>query len=211
MKIELKSIKTYPALSEETTAYSATVYIDGKRAFAAKNDGRGGSDSFSPFKASGYKLIQEAEEYAATLPDKVFPPNPDIEGDEEYVTEMDLDLLIGEIISKFDHEKHLKSKAVSIYKKVIFIEQGELRSFKSAYREEMDLEGFKKALPSDGAILLSGLSKELVMDIIKQLVDGEGDREDHIDTALELLEKAGVKPEAANKAMGISPGNMMKP
>lgn len=43
MNIEVKNYKRYPALSEETEAYSATVYIDGKRAGEARNDGHGGS------------------------------------------------------------------------------------------------------------------------------------------------------------------------
>ncbi|PYF74634.1 hypothetical protein [Pedobacter nutrimenti] len=43
MKIELKNIKYFDALSEETTLFNANLYIDGKKAGIVKNDGRGGS------------------------------------------------------------------------------------------------------------------------------------------------------------------------
>lgn len=42
MKVELKKLKTYAALSEETVAFTADVWINGKRSGDAKNDGHGG-------------------------------------------------------------------------------------------------------------------------------------------------------------------------
>lgn len=45
MKIELRNFKHYPKLSEETNAFTADIYIDGKHAGFVKNEGRGG-DSF---------------------------------------------------------------------------------------------------------------------------------------------------------------------
>lgn len=42
MKIELKKLAIYPRLSEETTAFNADVWIDGKKVAVAKNDGHGG-------------------------------------------------------------------------------------------------------------------------------------------------------------------------
>jgi hypothetical protein len=46
MKITIKNLKVCEAMSEETTAYNATIYIDGEKAFNASNDGRGASDRF---------------------------------------------------------------------------------------------------------------------------------------------------------------------
>lgn len=43
MKVELRAIKVYDRLSEETTAFTAVIYADGKRVGDAKNDGHGGS------------------------------------------------------------------------------------------------------------------------------------------------------------------------
>lgn len=44
MKIELKSIKVHLGLSEETYAYTATLYVDGKKAIEVSNQGHGGCD-----------------------------------------------------------------------------------------------------------------------------------------------------------------------
>ncbi|WP_294131775.1 hypothetical protein [Sphingobium sp.] len=46
MKIELRRINHNPKLSEETNAYSAEVWIDGERAFDARNQGQGGCDHY---------------------------------------------------------------------------------------------------------------------------------------------------------------------
>lgn len=46
MKIELKNIKQAKFLSEETPAYSASLYVDGKKIGDVSNNGHGGCDSF---------------------------------------------------------------------------------------------------------------------------------------------------------------------
>jgi hypothetical protein len=43
MKIELKRFTTSARLSQETTAFAADVWVDGKKAGTAQNDGRGGA------------------------------------------------------------------------------------------------------------------------------------------------------------------------
>ena len=42
MQIELKRFTTNARLSQETTAFAADVWVDGKKAGTAENDGRGG-------------------------------------------------------------------------------------------------------------------------------------------------------------------------
>ena len=42
MLITLKNIKVHPDMSEETHCFSATIYVDGKKAGFVKNEGRGG-------------------------------------------------------------------------------------------------------------------------------------------------------------------------
>src|SRR3546814_16657984 len=46
MKIELRRITYTSALSQETSAYTADVDIDGELAFHARNQGKGGADFF---------------------------------------------------------------------------------------------------------------------------------------------------------------------
>lgn len=50
MKITIANLKHSESLSEETNAYTATILIDGKRAFDASNCGRGGMDLYHPIK-----------------------------------------------------------------------------------------------------------------------------------------------------------------
>ena len=64
MKIELKNLKHYPSMSEETTCFQASVYIDGKKAGDVKNDGHGGAHYFYPFG-----LAEKLNSYGATLPE----------------------------------------------------------------------------------------------------------------------------------------------
>ena len=44
MKIELKSIKFYPSMSEETFCYEGVVWLDGHKQGRVANDGHGGCD-----------------------------------------------------------------------------------------------------------------------------------------------------------------------
>jgi hypothetical protein len=46
MKIELRRVTYNAALSEETSAYTADIYIDGELAFHARNQGTGGADHY---------------------------------------------------------------------------------------------------------------------------------------------------------------------
>lgn len=46
MQIELRKLRISRALSEETTAYSAEIWIDGQLAFRATNNGHGGCDMY---------------------------------------------------------------------------------------------------------------------------------------------------------------------
>lgn len=46
MKIELRCISYSAALSQETAAFTAEVWIDGELAFHARNEGTGGADFY---------------------------------------------------------------------------------------------------------------------------------------------------------------------
>lgn len=67
MKIELKSIKFSEALSEETNAFTADVWINGKKAGYAKNDGHGGCTMVNPY-INYRELFAEAENWAKEQP-----------------------------------------------------------------------------------------------------------------------------------------------
>jgi hypothetical protein len=67
MKIELKKIKFSEHLSEETNAFTAEIYINGKNAGYAKNDGQGGCTFYHAYEGNR-ELIEQAEQHCLTLP-----------------------------------------------------------------------------------------------------------------------------------------------
>jgi len=68
MKIELKSIKFSEAMSEETNAFTANLYINGMKVGYCKNTGQGGCTDYNTNKPENRKTIAEAEVYCKTLP-----------------------------------------------------------------------------------------------------------------------------------------------
>lgn len=78
MVIELRKVQEYPRLSEETTAFSADLYIDGVKRGTAENEGKGGSTNYGSFGKSldehheNSKFIKLAEQYCLTLPPKKY-------------------------------------------------------------------------------------------------------------------------------------------
>lgn len=67
MKIELKNIKVNLAFSEETTCFSADIFVNGKKAGYAKNSGHGGCTDYRPYDAQ-HGLLNDANDYLKTLP-----------------------------------------------------------------------------------------------------------------------------------------------
>lgn len=60
MKLELKNVKVLASLSEETPAYTATLYVDGKKLCDVSNHGHGGGDDIFPHNAwDAYKKVDE--------------------------------------------------------------------------------------------------------------------------------------------------------
>ncbi len=109
VKIELKSVKIYEALSDDTTAFSCAVYVNGVKAFVARNDGQGGCNKYDELKPldKSRELLRQAQDYARSLPPKPF-------GDD--TLDYDLDLLIDEMLVEWDTnrwlKRHCKSKTV---------------------------------------------------------------------------------------------------
>jgi hypothetical protein len=72
MLVELKNVRIAQFLSEETTAFSASVYIDGKRVASVENHGTGGNNMVHWADRDAERAF---ETYVATLPPE--PPMPD--------------------------------------------------------------------------------------------------------------------------------------
>lgn len=70
MNVQLKNIKFSEALSEETNAFTADLYIDGKKVGYCRNDGRGGCTDYYPYgvNVQDRELIRKAEEHFKAMP-----------------------------------------------------------------------------------------------------------------------------------------------
>jgi hypothetical protein len=133
--LELRKVKTNAALSEETIAFSAEVWIDGKYAFDASNHGTGGATSFyrsslkskenpGPAARREAELVEQAEAYCKTLA----PVESPFDG--QPVT-MDLELWCNVEIGRIQDRRRIERAAK---KAVIFTlpgdEDGSFRSVK---------------------------------------------------------------------------------
>lgn len=68
MNIELRNVKYSPSLSEETSAFTADIYINGKKSGYARNDGRGGDTLVNPYGGVNRDLFVECENWLETQP-----------------------------------------------------------------------------------------------------------------------------------------------
>lgn len=75
MKIELKSLKIYDGMSEETIAFTADIFVNGKKVAHAKNDGNGGSSYYTRYQNADRTLLVAAEDYCKGLPPKKYESN----------------------------------------------------------------------------------------------------------------------------------------
>ena len=73
-KLELKNIKYFASMSEETPCYKADIFINGKKAIHVSNHGYGACDDHYPFKPFTYKDVKDLEKYLAKLEDDDFEP-----------------------------------------------------------------------------------------------------------------------------------------
>jgi len=103
MKIELKNVKFSEHMSEETNAFTADVFVNGKKCGYAKNDGCGGSTNVQSFPETR-DLFKQAEDYCKTLPDTVH----EVEGMKPFVMKSDLESVVDELFETWLNNKELK-------------------------------------------------------------------------------------------------------
>lgn len=68
MKIELKKVKYYESMSEETACFEAEIYANGKKIGYCKNNGQGGETDVHCWDMKTKDIFFEAEAYCRTLP-----------------------------------------------------------------------------------------------------------------------------------------------
>jgi hypothetical protein len=127
MKVELKNLKHAEFASHETNCYEATVWLNGKRAFFASNDGHGGEDLYAPLenqdRGEFTSLLNDLINHCLTLP----------KWGSQYGGEDNMDvtpeILIGNLVNDMLDTKKLKK---SLKKKVLFINENGI--YQTGYR-----------------------------------------------------------------------------
>ena len=96
MKIEIKNVKFAEFASTDSNCFTATVYIDGKKAGEVHDDGNGGGMEYNP-----WSMAHILNEHAKTLPKMKMEGYADLE--------MDPDLIIGDLFEKWLTEKESRA------------------------------------------------------------------------------------------------------
>jgi len=94
--IQLKNVKIAWHMSEGTTAFTATLYIDGKKAADVKNEGRGG-DNHPRFLDR--EVEKEFHEFCKSLPPRDYGMDADGAFNETYP--MNYDSVIGDLLTEW--------------------------------------------------------------------------------------------------------------
>lgn len=100
MEITIKNLKIARSLSEETTAYTATIYVDGVATFAASNHGHGGCDMYHRL-ATAKVTEADVNAWLAThvAPDGPYEADPAQRGPWDTGHTCDLEVFVGRFIA----------------------------------------------------------------------------------------------------------------
>jgi hypothetical protein len=150
MKFELKNIKHSEFMSQETNAYQATLYVDGKRTAIVSNEGQGGPDNIMPIKG-GWKEFKPAYDkitaYCKTLPKTKFK-------DMEW--HQDLESICGKILTEHLIRRDMKK---ALRTKVLFTTDKGISYFKIGKHPKQNvIDHCKKQYPR--ATILNELSED---------------------------------------------------
>lgn len=135
MKIELKGIKHYPSLSEETNCYEASLYVDGKKIGTVSNRGTGGCDSFY----GDHAACAAANDWCkANLPTYTFEI-----GGEHHTNPTDIEMHCASLL-----EDHIVTKELTaaMKKTALFILSDERGLYRTGYKAQ---RGAKPKAPDE--------------------------------------------------------------
>lgn len=152
MKIELKNIKHSEELSDDSNAFSANLYVNGKFIATCTDDGNGREINIKANNKGCQAVLLEAQTYAKTLPKN-----------EEYDLEMDLELFVGQLVEAYIEEKEFKKAVKKLEAKNIVFGKSIKKIAYSWFTA-----GGKKKVPI-ATMLLTPLSKEILAKRIAKL------------------------------------------
>jgi|ETNmetMinimDraft_26_1059896.scaffolds.fasta_scaffold34952_4 hypothetical protein len=159
--ITVKNLKVAEFASEETLCFQATVYVDGKRAFLASNEGHGGPTNFDPLKFSKPEvarfraLVADLAKWAKTLPKGTAHLD---------VYDQCLESLVDDAVQKAQDEKRLRKL---LKKGTIWTQANGQRAEIRAYRCSPSDPGFRAFVERDfpGAVILNDVPFERAMEL----------------------------------------------
>jgi hypothetical protein len=121
MKIELKNVVINSRLSEETTCFSASMYINGEYAADVRNNGTGGCNTYYYSQNLLPHKREEFLDYCRKQPPIIY---------DGVDLEMDEDMYIGQLIEEHQKQKFLKKQCI---KRTLFVVKGDVVE-KDGYR-----------------------------------------------------------------------------
>lgn len=113
LKIELKNVKHSDFASEETNCFEATIYVDGKRAGTARNEGQGGSTWVEPAE-----LRERLNAYGQTLP-KVVTDMTVGKAGEKFEYQPDAESIIDDLLTEYLIRRDLKR---DLAKRILYVD-----------------------------------------------------------------------------------------
>lgn len=153
MNIELKNVKIHTEMSEETTCFSADIWIDGKKAGQVRNSGTGGCHGYSPIS-----LVRQLTSYAATL--------PRLKVHDDVFVDQDADCVIGTALLRYERRKELRAKLSS---RIVYARRNapglwETRRLKKP-ELTTQLAGWKQQKPADVEKILNLLPEDEALEL----------------------------------------------
>jgi hypothetical protein len=152
MKIELKALKYSDFASQETHCFHANIYIDGKKAGWAENNGHGGMTNIQP--RALYETLRQCT-------DKI-PPRFVIYGDKEMSIDTSPDSYIDELVTLALHERDLKRAMKS---RILFTRENQVFETKKLTAAELatslDNAHLKEKLKADQVLNLLPMGEAL--------------------------------------------------
>jgi hypothetical protein len=155
MKIELRRITYNAALSQETSAYTADVYIDGELAFHARNQGTGGADFFH--KAGRWTEIEVNQWLVANRPPRSFGT---------FTYDHDLEVEVGDLLAHELERRRLKRLMRTC---LVTIERGQIFQYPLRKRPVDTITSAVLATNPD-AIIVNGASCDVLAQAVEVLL-----------------------------------------
>lgn len=124
-KLQLKSIQHSASLSQETHAFTANIYVNGKKVGQVGNEGHGGCDFVHLDKGS--VSLQELNEYCLSIEPPKSDKDKQLEEKYQFSVTYDFEIWCCEQVNRFLGKKELRSKLKS---NIVLIEDGKVYMYR---------------------------------------------------------------------------------